>query len=101
MLGQHINRVSLISLVVLSLIALLCVLSGIIQPPQPQTDEGVAAHIFQLSLALFLPATLLYLATADWSRSFRSARMLALPFVTMMAACGALYYLEHFMEHIR
>ena len=101
MIGQHINRVSLIALVVLSLIALLCVLSGFIQPPQPQTDEGAAAHIFQLSLAAFVPITLLFLATADWSQPFRRARALAFPFITVVVACGMLYYLERFVEHVR
>ena len=101
MLGQHINRVSLIALVVLSLIALLCVLSGFMQPPQPQTDEGAAAHIFQLSIVAFVPATLLFLATADWSQPLRSARTLVFPVVTMIVAFGVLYYLEHFIEHVR
>ncbi len=47
MRGQQINRVSGKVLIVLSLIALLAVLIGYTQPPQ--TDEGAAAHIFQLS----------------------------------------------------
>jgi amino acid transporter len=101
MLGQQINRVSLIALVVLSLIALLCVVSGFFQPPQPQTDEGAAAHIFQLSIVAFVPTTLLFLATADWSHPLRSARTLAFPLITVMVACGVLYYLEHFVEHVR
>jgi hypothetical protein len=44
----QINRVSGKVLIVLSLIALLAVLSDYIQPPQP--DEGTAAHIFQGSI---------------------------------------------------
>jgi hypothetical protein len=95
MLGQHINRVSLIALVVLSLIALLCVLSGFLQPPHAQTDEGAAAHIFQLSIVAIVPATLLFLATADWRQPLRSARTLAFPFVAVMVAFGVLYFLEH------
>jgi hypothetical protein len=44
MSGEQINRVSSKTLIVLSLIALITVLSGYTQPPQP--DEGTAAHIF-------------------------------------------------------
>jgi len=63
MRGQQINRVSGTVLIVLSLTALLAVLSGYIQPPQP--DEGAAAHIFQLSILALVPMILLFLATAD------------------------------------
>jgi hypothetical protein len=95
MLGQHINRVSTAALVVLSLIALGTVLSGFFQTPQPQTDEGAAAHIFQLSIVALVPATLLYLATADWGQPLRSVRALAFPFATVAVAFAALYFLEH------
>jgi hypothetical protein len=95
MLGQQINRVSWIVLVVLSLISLITVVSGFFQPPQPQTDEGAAAHIFQLSIVAFVPTTLLYLATADWSQPFRAARALAFPFVIVLVSFGVLYYVEH------
>ena len=44
MRAQQINRVSGKVLIALSLIALLAVLSGYSQPPQP--DEGTGAHIF-------------------------------------------------------
>jgi len=63
---QQINRVSGIIVIVLSLIALLAVLSGYSQPPQP--DEGTAAHIFQLSIVVLVPMTVLFLATADWKQ---------------------------------
>jgi hypothetical protein len=96
MLGQQINRVSKIVLVVLSVITLAIVLSGFFQPPKPQTDEGAAAHIFQLSIVAFVPTTLLFLATADWSRPIRTARALAFPFLTVIVALAVLYYVEHF-----
>jgi hypothetical protein len=53
MSGEQINRVSSKTLIVLSLIALITVLSGYTQPPQP--DEGTAAHIFQLSIVALGP----------------------------------------------
>ena len=94
MRGQQINRVSATLLIVLSLTALLAVLSGYTQPPEP--DEAAAAHIFQLSLVALVPVILLFLATADWSRPLRSTRRLAFPAASLLVAFGALYYLEHY-----
>jgi hypothetical protein len=101
MRGQRINRVSGKILIVLSLVALLTVLSGYFQAPQP--DEGAAAHIFQLSVVALVPAILLFLATADWAKPSRTARLLAFTGVTMAFAFGALYYLEHYFyaDHFR
>ena len=89
----QINRVTGKVLIVLSLTALLAVLSGYFQPPQP--DEGSAAHIFQLSIAALAPMILLFLATADWTQRLRGARPLAFTAATLVLAFGALYYLEH------
>jgi cytochrome bd-type quinol oxidase subunit 2 len=94
MRSQQINRVSGIVLIVLSLTALLAVLSGYSHPPQP--DEGTAAHIFQLSIVALVPTILLFLATADWKRPQRSARQLTFPAATVVLAFAALYYLEHY-----
>ena len=94
MTGQQINRVSGKITIVLSLIALCAVFSGYFQPPHP--DEGSAAHIFQLAIALLVPTILLFLATADWKQPWRSARPLALPATASVLAFGALYYLEHY-----
>ena len=94
MRGQQLNRGSLVVLSVLSLTALLAVLSGYTQLPQP--DEGAAAHIFQLSVAALLPTILLFLATANWRQPFRSKRALIFPAAALVLAFGALYYLEHY-----
>jgi hypothetical protein len=94
MRGQQINRVSGKVLIVLSLTALLAVLSGYAQPPQP--DEGVAAHIFQLSIVALVPTILLFLATADWRSPLRSIQPAAFGAVALAIAFGALYYLEHY-----
>ena len=91
---QEINRVSGRVVIVLSLTALLAVLSGYAQPPQP--DEGAAAHIFQLSIVALLPMILLFLATADWKQPWRSARPLSFPAAALVLAFGALYFLEHY-----
>ena len=94
MRGQQINRVSGKVLIVLSVMALLSVLSGYLQPPQP--DEGAAAHIFQLSIVALVPMILLFLATADWRQPLRSTRPLAFSIAALVIAFGALYYLEHY-----
>jgi hypothetical protein len=92
--GQQISRVSGGVLILLSLTALLTVLSGFTQPPQP--DEGTAAHIFQLSVVAFVPTILLFLTTADWTQPSRSARPLVFSTAALVLAFGALYYLEHY-----
>ena len=94
MRGQQINRVTGKVIIVLSLTALLAVLSGYSQPPQP--DEGAAAHVFQLSIVALVPTILLFLATAHWRQPLRSARPLAFPAAALVLAFGAPYYLEHY-----
>jgi hypothetical protein len=90
----HINRLSAIGLIVLSLTALLDVLLlGYTRPPLP--DEGAGAHIFQLSIVALVPIGVLFLATADWTQPLRTVRRLAFPAAVVMLAFAALYYLEH------
>lgn len=92
--GQQINRVIGRVIFVLSLTALLTVLIGYTQPPQP--DEGALAHIFQIAIVLLVPMILLFLGTADWKQPWRSAQRLAFPAVALVLAFAALYSLEHF-----
>ena len=89
MTGQQINRASGRVILVLSLTALLTVLIGYTQPPQP--DEGALAHIFQLSIVALVATVVLFLATADWKQGSRSARPLAAPAATLVVAFAALY----------
>ncbi len=91
---QQINRVSCRALIALSLVALLAVLSGYFQAPQP--DEGAAAHIFQLAIVALVPMVLLFFATVDWKEPLRSTRVLGIPASALVLAFGALYYLEHY-----
>jgi uncharacterized membrane protein len=94
--AHHVNRISGAVLLVVSLIGLLTVLIGLAQPPQPTpADEGTLAHIFKLSIAALVPITFVFLATADWSKLWRSARPLAIAAAVTILAFAALYYLEH------
>ena len=99
MFSQRLNRISRTSLVVFSVVALLTVTTGCFQPPQ--ADEGSAAHIFQLSVVLFVAALLVFLATADWKQPLRSVQGLTLPGSAMALAFAALFYLEHYFYVIR
>jgi predicted permease len=94
--NQKINRAAAIITIVLSLIALFTVLSGFLQPPQPrETDEGAAAHIFQLSIAAMFPTLIAFFVTADWKQPARSARPLIFPAVALTIAFAVLFYVEH------
>ena len=94
--ADKLNRLSQRAALLLSLIALLTVLSGYIQPRHPApTDEGTAAHIFQIAVVLVVPALLLFVFTADWKQPSRSALRLAVPGFLLIAAFTALYFLEH------
>jgi hypothetical protein len=92
--GQTINRIAARIAIILSVTALLAVLSGYFQPPQP--DEGSAAHIFQLSIAALIPTILVFLFSADWKRPTRSTRPLIFPATALVIAFAALFYLEHY-----
>jgi heme/copper-type cytochrome/quinol oxidase subunit 4 len=95
MRGQEVNRISGNCLIVLSLIALVTVISGYFQALQP--DEGSAAHIFQLSIVALVPTALLFLlVTVDWEKPLRYMRPLAVAAVMLVLAFGGLYYLEHY-----
>jgi hypothetical protein len=100
-LAQQVNRATSVGLVVLSLVALLTVLTGAAaalsgqQSPFRQPDEGTLAHVFQLSVAALVPLALLFFATADWTRPLRAARPLALATIVLVVAFATLYYFEH------
>ena len=92
--AQRVNRVCGNLLIGLSLLALLTVLTGYMQQPQP--DEGTGAHIFQLSIVAVVPTILVFLFTADWRERRRSTLPLAIGGTALVLAFGALYYLEHY-----
>jgi peptidoglycan/LPS O-acetylase OafA/YrhL len=92
-----IERVSGGMALAFSLIALLTIAIAYLQPapPTPPTDEGTLAHIFQVSVALFVPALLLFVATADWRRPRRGAALVAVCVLALAVAFVGLYLGEH------
>jgi len=94
--ADRLNRWCGRAALVLSLIALLTVLTGYSQPRHPApTDEGAEAHIFQIAIVLLAPTLLLFLFTVDWKQPMRGVRPLAVPLAAVVAAFTALYFLEH------
>src|SRR5689334_21547616 len=99
--AKSINRGSLVAVFLFSLATLSilvvtfeqALIAGHMRKPEP--DEGTAAHIFQLSIILLMPATLVFLATAQWERPWHVARALIIPVVAVGLAFGLLYYFEH------
>jgi heme/copper-type cytochrome/quinol oxidase subunit 4 len=91
---ERLNRISARAALVFSLLALLMVLSGYLQPPQ--ADEGAAAHIFQICIVALIPTLLMFFTTANWKEPRRSVRTLMVPAASLVIAFGALYYLEHY-----
>jgi hypothetical protein len=85
----QINQVSGKLALLLSLIALLTVLSGFAQPPQ--ADEGTQAHIFQLSIATLFFVFLVFFASADWKQPLRGIRPLVVPTGALVLAFAVLY----------
>jgi glucan phosphoethanolaminetransferase (alkaline phosphatase superfamily) len=94
--SEKLNIVSSRIILILSLLALLTVLTGYLEPRHPApADEGAGAHIFQIAVALVMMTGLVFLFTADWRNPLRGARRLVLPGITLVASFTALYFLEH------
>ena len=99
--ARGVNRVSAGLVILLSLTALLPIVFVLLrialtgQVPPPERDEGVGAHVFQLSIAGLVPALLVFVASADWARPWRVARTLALPAAAVVLAFALLYHYEH------
>lgn len=97
-MNPSIHRASAAGLLVLSLVALVTVLTGYLPGHPPQADEGTQAHIFQLSILLTAPVGLVFLGTADWTRPMQVMRRLAVPGIVVVLAFAALYYLERYFQ---
>jgi hypothetical protein len=94
-----INRISSWAVHILSLFAMCLVVGGAtltkIGKLHPSRDEGTAAHLFQIAVALLLPAGLVFLLSADWRKPLRVALRLVAPAIALAIAFGTLYWMEH------
>jgi len=94
-----INRISSWVVHILSLFAMCLVVGATaltkIGKLHPSRDEGTAAHLFQIAVALLLPAGLVFLLSADWRKPGRVALRLVAPAIALVIAFSTLYYMEH------
>jgi hypothetical protein len=86
------RRILGIAPIICSLIALALVVGNVAAGTPPQADEGTAAHLFQLLIAVQVPLVILFVVSADWSRPGRVLRVLGLQALAGMAALGSLYW---------
>jgi hypothetical protein len=93
MCRQKINRISAIAPTVMSLAAFLLVMVAVTTGwGHDAKDEGAAAHIFQLLIALQIPLILVFLVTADWSRFALVAAVLSTQAVALALAFAPVAY---------
>ena len=87
---HRLNRALMVAPIACSILALAIVLGNVAAGVERQADEGGWAHLFQLLIAGQLPLVLLFLATADWSRTGRLLLTLLLQGLAGLCALGAL-----------
>lgn len=94
-----INRISSWVVHILSLFAMALVVGATaltkLGKLKPSHDEGTGAHLFQIAIALLVPAGLVFLLSADWRKPLRVALRLVAPAIALAIAFGTLYYMEH------
>lgn len=96
----QLHRISTAGLLVASAAAFLVVLplwfgmlSGHVPPPDG--DEGAAAHLFQLCIAMLLPLGCAFVASIDWSHPTIALKPVALSVLLAVLALGTVFYLEN------
>ena len=92
---QAINRFCFLLPIALSLAALGMVISALVlgwANPEPDGDEGVAAHIFQLLIVTQAPFIAAYVFTADWTRKAKPLYRLAILMAAIAAALAPVYF---------
>ena len=95
MLRKKINRISAIAPLVMSALAFILVLIAVATGwDAGRTDEGSAAHIFHLLIALQLPFVVAFLLTADWKRVMRVAATLSFQVTAIALAFGTVAYFK-------
>ena len=74
----------------LSLVAMALVLGNVAAGVPRQSDEGSAAHLFQLSIAVQFPLVLLFLLTSRGEKLSRTVAILGVQALAVAAALGSL-----------
>jgi hypothetical protein len=93
--SQKINGISALVPIVMSLAAFIVVLAAVTTGWGQETkDEGAAAHVFQLLIALQIPFILAFLVTADWSRLMRQIAVLSLQVAAIALAFAPVAYFK-------
>jgi hypothetical protein len=92
---QKINRISAAAPFVMSLSAFILVLVAVATGwDKGIKDEGSAAHIFHLLIALQIPFILAFLVTADWKRFMRVAGLVGLQATAVALAFGPVAFFK-------
>lgn len=86
------NRICTVLPVVFSIVALGLVLGAVAAGLPPQSDEGTAAHLYQLLMVAQFPLVIVFIATTDWTRPRRAMVVLAVQAIAAAAAFAALYW---------
>jgi hypothetical protein len=95
MLRQKINRMSAIAPLAMSVLAFILVLVAVATGwDAGKTDEGSAAHIFHLLIALQLPFIVAFLATADWKRFMRVVATVSFQVAAIALAFGPVHFFK-------
>ena len=90
-----INRVSAIAPFIMSLAAFLLVLIAVATGwDTGAKEEGAAAHIFHLLIALQIPFILAFLVTADWKRFLRVVGILSLQAAAVALAFAPVHFFK-------
>jgi hypothetical protein len=93
--SQKINGIGAIAPIVMSLAAFLVVLAAVTTGwGQDTKDEGAAAHVFQLLIALQIPFILTFFLTSDWSRRVRLIAVLGLQVAAIALAFAPVAYFK-------
>jgi hypothetical protein len=94
-MNSKINRVCGIAPMVMSLVAFLLVLVAVSAGwEKGQTDEGSAAHIFQILIAGQVPLILIFLLSADWNKYARVLRTVAFQVLGVLIAMSPVFYFK-------
>ena len=95
MTRETINRATAIAPAFMSVLALAIALTSVTTGwERHMQDEGAAAHLFQLLIALQAPLVLTFLATSDWGRLGKIAGTILTQLVALAAAFSVVAYFK-------